>query len=87
MNLYVLLAIALGAMTGVTDVRVARPSLARVVDECGIRADVQVTSVARDHVPHRHTESLVRAFAPLSLRRVVVPMAGASSPRAPSVNC
>lgn len=86
MNLYVLLAIALGALTGVTDSQVTRPSLARVVDECGIRADVQVASVVRDHVPHRHSESLVRAFAPMSLRRVDVPMAGATTPRAPAAN-
>ena len=87
MNLYVLLAIALGAITGVTDTRVTRPSLARVVDECGVRADVQVVSVPRNPVPHRHTESVVRAFAPMSLRRVDVPMAGATTPRAPSANC
>jgi hypothetical protein len=87
MNLYVLLAIALGAITGVTDSRVTRPSLAGVVDECGIRADVQVADVSRGHVPHRHSESLVRAFAPMSMRRVDVPMAGATTPRAPSDNC
>ena len=83
MNLYLLLAIALGAISGTTEAPVARPAFA-VVAQSGVRAEVQA----------RHSESRIanrdsRFGAPILHRasisiRLEAPLTGAASPRAPS---
>lgn len=83
MNLYLLFAIALGAIGGTTEAPVARPALA-VVARSGVRAEVE----------DRHSESRFanrdsRFGAPILHRapvpaRLTPPLTGAASPRAPS---
>lgn len=84
MNLYLLIAIALGAITGTTEAPVARPAFAAVVAKSGVRAERQVVRAA--------TASMLRsASAPRAavaswrvLPRVEAPLTGAGTPRAPS---
>ena len=87
MSLYLLIAIALGALTGVTEVPAARPALAGVVAvtseararQQAIRARVPLAGNVRPSGPAR------RLFA-FCIRRVDAPLSGAGSPRAPSHN-
>jgi len=84
MNLYLLFAIALGAITGTTEVPVARPAFAAVVAKSGVRAERQIVRAA--------TASMLRsASAPRAAfgswrapARVEAPLTGASTPRAPT---
>jgi hypothetical protein len=83
MNLYLLFAIALGAITGTTEAPVARPAFAAVVAKSGVRAERQavraVAAILRD------TTSPRAAFAPRrAAARVDAPLTGAGTPRAPS---
>jgi hypothetical protein len=87
MSLYLLLAIALGALTGVAEVPAARPAFAGVVAlpseararRQAIRARVPLAGKVRTPRPAR------RLFA-FRIRRVDAPLSGAGSPRAPSHN-
>lgn len=82
MNLYLLLAIALGAITGTTEAPVARPAFA-VVAKSGMRAERQVARAVAT-LP-RSTSSPRPAFAPWrTVARVDAPLTGAGTPRAPS---
>ena len=86
MSLYLLLAIAFGALTGVADVPAARPVLA--VAHASERRVKRQAAAARVLLSSR-----VRAPRPawrlvtLLTRRADVPLTGAASPRAPSRNC
>ena len=88
MSLYLLIAIALGALTGVADVPSARPALAGVVAvpreararQQAIQARVPLTGDLR---PAR----VARRLFALGIRRVEAPLSGAGSPRAPSQSC
>jgi len=83
MNLYLLLAIALGAISGTTEAPLARPAFA-VVAKSGVRMEVE----------DRHSESRFanrdsRFGAPILRRasvpaRLAPPLTGAASPRAPA---
>jgi len=86
MNLYLLIAFALGAITGIGEVPAARPSFAAVVAKSSVSATrraaascgtgFQPVSAARPR--HRLEACATRTYAPLT---------GAASPRAPSQNC
>jgi hypothetical protein len=83
-NLYLLFAIALGAITGAAEAPVARPAFAAVVAKSGVHAERQVVRAA--------TASMLRsASAPRPARaswrapaRVEAPLTGATTPRAPT---
>jgi hypothetical protein len=82
MNLYLLFAIALGAITGTTEAPVARPAFA-VVAKSGVRAERQAERVVATML--RCTASPRAAFAPWrTVARVDAPLTGAGTPRAPS---
>ena len=88
MSLYLLLAIALGALTGVTEAPVTRPAFAGVVARSGetrarrktMRASVPLSGRVRQTRPAQ------RRF-PFLPRRSDAPLTGAASPRAPSPHC
>jgi len=82
MNLYLLLAIALGAITGTTEAPVARPAFAAVVAKSGVRAEKAVS------VEDRHSclsPAQGQARVPV-LHRIIAeaPLTGAATPRAPA---
>jgi hypothetical protein len=87
MSLYLLIAIALGALTGVADVPASRPAFAGVVARSSearsrrqaIRARVPLADRVR--VPRA-----ARRLVSLLVRRSDAPLTGAASPRAPSHN-
>jgi len=84
MNLYLVLVLALGAVSGTTAVPVARPVATNVVNlECGGRA----AAVERRERQHgcRTPESIRPPASRLSLavRRILT---GAATPRAPAVS-
>ena len=90
MNLYILFAIALGAITGATDTSVVRPAFVlargegsgvrqrRTADRRLVRRVVSVITRPAARVRFVAADVLFRACAPLS---------GAASPRAPARNC
>ena len=57
MNLYLLLAIALGAISGTTDVPSARTSFASVAAECGVITSEQAIPSPRSTLHHARFES------------------------------
>lgn len=87
MNLYILLAIALGAITGATDTSIARPAFVlsrgersgvrqrRIAETRLVRRVISGIGHHAARVPARVTETFFRASAPLT---------GAASPRAPA---
>jgi hypothetical protein len=84
MSLYLLLAIALGALTGVAEAPAARPAFAGVVARASeTRANRQILSA---RVPLARVRALrpLRRAATFLIRRVDAPLSGAASPRAPS---
>ena len=88
MSLYLLLAIALGALTGVTEAPVARPAFAGVVarsSETRARRQTMRTSVPLSGRV-RQARPAQRRVTFLT-RRSDAPLTGAASPRAPSPHC
>ena len=82
MNIYLLFAIALGAITGTTEAPVARPAFA-VVAKSGVRAERQAARVSATIL--RYTASPRAASTPWrAVARVDAPLTGAGTPRAPS---
>jgi hypothetical protein len=87
MNLYLLLAIAFGAISGSADVPAARPGLARVAAECGVMSSEQSTVSQRSTLHHARSESTVPSVVDGAPARIEAPLAGAATPRAPATNC
>jgi hypothetical protein len=87
MNLYLLLAIALGAISGTTEVTVARPNLARVAAECGVMSNEQSIASPRSTLHHARSESTAPRVIDGAPARIEAPLAGAATPRAPATNC
>ena len=82
MNLYLLLALAFGAFTGVADVRVPRAAVT-----VSVRAERRVSLAAR-RMPHAVVTNSGSRHAASGERFVfVTPLTSALSPRAPAVNC
>ena len=90
MNLYILLAIALGAITGATDASIARPAF---VLSRGEASGVRQRRIAESRLVRRVVSGLaqpvarVRFVAADALFRIAAPLSGAATPRAPASNC
>ena len=90
MNLYVLVAIALGALTGVTDVAVARPAavMSRRAGAGTRRRTVAAAEIRYENDAKRGARRWRPSFAvPRAIFRAVAPLIGAATPRAPATNC
>jgi hypothetical protein len=87
MNLYLLLAIALGAISGTTEVPVARTSFAAVAAECGALRSEQSIASPRSSQHHARFETTTPRVIDQAPSRIEAPLAGASTPRAPATNC
>lgn len=84
MNLYLLFALALGAITGTTEAPAARPAFAAVVATSGVRAERQVVRAASASLL-RSASAPRAAFAAWNApARSEAPLTGAGTPRAPS---
>jgi hypothetical protein len=86
MNVYLLIAIALSAMSAVTEAPAARTSFAQVASECGIRADERAIRRATSTLRGTSNARVTKRFAIAAILRVVAPLAGAITPRAPAFN-
>ncbi len=83
MNIYLLIAIALGAMTGIREVPVARPAFSAVVAKSSVRAE---RTCVRAAIALTRTTTLARVAVhdlPVAFRSDA-PLTGAASPRAPA---
>jgi hypothetical protein len=87
MNLYLLLAIAFGAISGTTEAPVARPRLASVAAECGFVTSEQAVTSKRSARHHARSESTAPRVIDDAPARIEAPLAGAATPRAPATNC
>jgi len=84
MNLYLLFAFALSAITGTTEAPVARPAFAAVVAKSGVRAERQVVRAATASMLRGTSEPRAAFAAWRAPARVEAPLTGAGTPRAPS---
>jgi hypothetical protein len=87
MNLYLLLAIALGAISGTTDVPSARMSFAAVAAECGAITTQQAITSPRSALHHARSESTASRVIDEAPARIEAPLTGAATPRAPATDC
>jgi hypothetical protein len=87
MNLYLLLAIALGAINGSTEAPVARTRFANVAAECGAITSEQAITSPRSTLHHARFESTTPRVIDEAPARIEAPLAGAATPRAPATNC
>jgi hypothetical protein len=86
MNLYVLFAIALGAISGFSEPSVAPRAFARVVDVRGARACGQQIAAVRAAFSRGTSDRDVHRPRILSFARLEAPLTGAATPRAPASN-
>jgi len=86
MNLYLLIAIALGAITGVREMPVSRPSFTAVVAKSSVHAERRAARACAAALVRRRGASPAVPFAALIAWRADAPLTGAASPRAPSRN-
>src|SRR3954447_5126506 len=87
MNLYLLLAIALGAITGTTEAPVARTRITSVAAECGVISTEQAIASPRSSQHHARSETTTPRVIDEAPARIEAPLAGAATPRAPATNC
>jgi len=87
MNLYLLLAIALGAISGTTEAPAARLRFADVAAECGVVTSERAVTSPRSARHHARSESTAPRVIEDAPARIEAPLAGASTPRAPTTNC
>jgi hypothetical protein len=87
MNLYLLFAIALGAISGTTEAPVARPRFANVAAECGVMTCEQSIASPRSTLHHARSESTAPRVVESAPARIDAPLSGAATPRAPATNC
>ena len=87
MNLYLLLAIALGAISGTTEAPVARTRFANVAAESGVVSSEQSIASPRSSQHHARSESTTPRVIDEAPARIEAPLAGAATPRAPATNC
>ncbi len=88
MNLYLILAIALGAVSGVVDAPAGRSAFAPVVTAASVHSERQ--AAAGDHVilSREDGEGSPGPRSSASVGKTChAPLAGAATPRAPAVNC
>ena len=87
MNLYLLLAIAIGAISGTTEVPVARTRVTNVAAECGITRSEQAIASPRSTLHHARFETTTPRVIDEAPARIEAPLAGAATPRAPATSC
>ncbi|HEX3579470.1 MAG TPA: hypothetical protein VHY33_12975 [Thermoanaerobaculia bacterium] len=87
MNLYLLFAIALGAITGTTEAPVARTRVAYVTAERGVITGEQSIASPRSSQHHARFETTTPRVIDEAPARIEAPLAGAATPRAPATNC
>ncbi|MEA2164368.1 MAG: hypothetical protein QOK37_2495 [Thermoanaerobaculia bacterium] len=87
MNLYLLFAIALGAISGTAEPTAARPRVANIAAECGVLRSEQAIASPRNTLHHARSESTVPSVVDRAPARIDAPLAGAATPRAPATNC
>jgi hypothetical protein len=87
MNLYLLLAIALGAINGSSEAPVARTRFANVAAECGAITSEQAVTSPRSTLHHARSETTTPRVIDEAPARIEAPLAGAGTPRAPATNC
>jgi hypothetical protein len=87
MNLYLLIAIALGAISGTTEAPVARPGFATVIIECGVVRGEPSNASNRRTLHQARSESTAPRVLAGAPARIEAPLAGAATPRAPATNC
>jgi len=87
MNLYLLLAIAIGAISGTAEVPVARTRVTNVAAECGIITSEQSIASPRSTLHHARSESTAPRVIDEAPARIDAPLTGAATPRAPATNC
>jgi len=87
MNLYLLFAIALGAITGTTEAPVARMRVANVAAECGAVSSEQAIASPRSSQHHARSETTTPRVIDEAPARIEAPLAGAATPRAPATDC
>jgi hypothetical protein len=87
MNLYLLIAIAIGAISGTTEAPVARTGFANVAAECGAMRSEQSISSPRSTLHHARSESTAPKVIDGAPARIEAPLAGAATPRAPATSC
>lgn len=86
MTFYILFALALGAISAVTEAPVARPAVANVERACGIRQERRGAGGSSRTVRRQGARRAI-AFSPSSRHRADAPLAGAATPRAPGRLC
>src|SRR6185369_15635294 len=86
MNLYVLFAIGLGAISGRWEPSVSPRALARVVDVRGARAGGQQIAAVRAAFSRENATRSVQRPRILAFARLEAPHTGAATPRAPATN-
>ena len=88
MNLYLLIAIAIGAISGTTEVPVARTRVTSVAAECrrSLRSEQAIAS-PRSTLHHARSESTAARVIDEAPARIEAPLAGAATPRAPATSC
>ena len=87
MNLYLLFAIAFGAISGTAEVTVARPGFASVAAECGVMTCEQSIASPRSTLHHARSESTAPRVVERAPARIEAPLSGSATPRAPAINC
>jgi hypothetical protein len=87
MNLYLLFAIALGAISGTAEPTVARPRFADVAAECRSMHGEQSIASPRSTLHHARSESTAPRVVESAPARIDAPLSGAATPRAPATSC
>jgi hypothetical protein len=85
MNLYLLFAIALGAISGISEPSVAPRAFASVMDVRRARAGRRAIAAARVAFTRGASQRGPIQSRPLSFLRIDAPLSGAASPRAPAL--
>lgn len=87
MSFYILFALALGAISAVTDAPMARPAVENVVRAYGERAESRAVRGVASAVRRARDRRANALFASALPRRGGSPLSGASTPRAPGPTC
>ena len=87
MNLYVFIAIALGAITGYSEPRVAPRALAGIVNECDRVTESRAAESSGRVVLLTPAPPAAAPRQEAQQHPTEVPLTGAATPRAPAANC
>ena len=87
MSFYIFFALALGAISAVTDAPIAQPAVANVVRACVARREVRGVRAVVTPFRRPSARRITELFAFTSPHRSAVPLSGAITPRAPGRSC